>query len=234
MKTAVVVFPGSNCDQDAVKAAGALPGSTAVTVWHKDSALPAGIDLVILPGGFSYGDYLRSGAMAANSTIMEAVKDYAAKGGLVLGICNGFQILTECRLLPGALLKNDCQHFVCKPVTLRVERADLPFTIDYKKGEVVTIPIAHGEGRYYIDPEGLKKLEGEGLVAFRYCDAAGNAVPESNPNGAMDNIAGIVNKRGNVLGLMPHPERYSDALLGGVDGAKFWTSVKRWLEGGLH
>lgn len=232
MKTAVVVFPGSNCDQDAVKAAGALPGCSAVTVWHKESALPAGVDLVILPGGFSYGDYLRGGAMAANSAIMGAVRDFAAKGGLVLGICNGFQILTECRLLPGALLQNDCGHFVCKPVTLRVERADLPFTNEYRKGEVVTIPIAHGEGRYYVDPEGLKELEGEGLVAFRYCDAAGNASAESNPNGALHNIAGIVNKRGNVLGLMPHPERYSDALLGGTDGARFWTSVKNWLEGG--
>ena len=232
MKTAVVVFPGSNCDQDAVKAAGAVSGGSAVTVWHKDSVLPAGTDLVILPGGFSYGDYLRSGAMAANSAIMNAVIEFANKGGLVLGICNGFQILTESRLLPGALLQNDCQHFVCKPVTLRVERADLPFTLDYKKDEIVTIPIAHGEWRYYVDPEGLKVLEGEGRVAFRYCDACGNITAESNPNGALNNIAGIVNERGNVLGLMPHPERYSEDLLGGSDGAKFWTSVKKWLEGG--
>jgi len=232
MKTAVVVFPGSNCDQDALKAAGALPGTEAAAVWHKDSSLPAGIDLVILPGGFSYGDYLRSGAMAANSAIMTAVKDFAAKGGLVLGICNGFQILTESRLLPGALMSNDCQHFVCKPVTLRVERNDLPFTLDYKKNEIVTIPIAHGEGRYFIDDEGLKRLEGQGCVAFRYCDASGTISPECNPNGALNNIAGITNERGNVLGLMPHPERYSEKLLGGDDGAKFWTSVKKWLEGG--
>lgn len=232
MKTAVVVFPGSNCDQDALKAAGALEGSVAVPVWHKDSSLPANTDLVILPGGFSYGDYLRSGAMAANSAIMGAVKDFAAKGGLVLGICNGFQILTESRLLPGALMSNDCQHFVCKPVKLRVERADLPFTLDYKKNEIVTIPIAHGEGRFFIDAEGLKRLEGEGQVAFRYCDFKGDATPESNPNGALNNIAGITNDRGNVLGLMPHPERYSEEILGGADGAKFWTSVKNWLEGG--
>ncbi len=234
MKTAVVVFPGSNCDRDAVKAAGALSGCDAVTVWHKDTSLPSGTDLVILPGGFSYGDYLRCGAMAANSAIVRAVKDFAARGGLVLGICNGFQVLTESRLLPGALLANDCQHFVCKPVTIRVERDDLPFTLDYEKGEVVTIPIAHNEGRYYIDPEGLKALETEGRVAFRYCDASGAATPESNPNGSLDNIAGIVNERGNVLGLMPHPERYSDPLLGGCDGARFWTSVKKWLEGGLR
>ncbi len=234
MKTAVVVFPGSNCDQDAVKAAGALAGCDAVTVWHKDTVLPPRTDLVILPGGFSYGDYLRCGAMAANSAIVQAVKDHAARGGLVLGICNGFQVLTESRLLPGALLANDCQHFVCKPVAIRVERDDLPFTLDYEKGEVITIPIAHNEGRYYIDPEGLKTLEGEGRVAFRYCDASGRAAPESNPNGSLDNIAGIVNGRGNVLGLMPHPERYSDPLLGGIDGARFWSSVKKWLEGGLR
>lgn len=234
MKTAVVVFPGSNCDQDAVKAAASVAGATAVTVWHKETALPDRTDLVVLPGGFSYGDYLRCGAMAANSAIMNAVKEHAAKGGLVLGICNGFQILTESRLLPGALLANDCMHFVCKPVTVRVERDDLPFTLRYKKNDVLTIPIAHNEGRYYIDAEGLERLEGEGRIAFRYCDARGNITPESNPNGALNNIAGIVNERGNVLGLMPHPERYSDLLLGGNDGAGFWTSVKSWLEGGLR
>lgn len=234
MKTAVIVFPGSNCDQDTVKAAATITEATAVTVWHKETSLPEHTDLVILPGGFSYGDYLRCGAMAANSAIMNAVKEHAAKGRLVLGICNGFQILTESRLLPGALLANDCMHFVCKPVNVRVERNDLPFTLTYKKNEVITIPIAHNEGRYYIDAEGLKYLEGEGNVAFRYCDAQGNITPESNPNGALNNIAGIVNNRGNVLGLMPHPERYSDPLLGGNDGVGFWTSVKSWLEGGLR
>lgn len=234
MKTAVVVFPGSNCDQDALKATAALPGCQSVSVWHKDSALPEGTDLVILPGGFSYGDYLRCGAMAATSAIMGAVRDFAAKGGLVLGICNGFQVLTEARMLPGALLANECMHFLCKPVTIRVERNDLPFTNRYGKGRVLTIPIAHNEGRYTIDAEGLKRLEGDGLVAFRYCDARGEATPESNPNGALGNIAGIVNEKGNVLGMMPHPERCSDALLGGTDGAGFWTSVKSWLEGGLH
>ncbi len=233
MKTAVVVFPGSNCDQDAVRAVSLVTGCPAVTVWHKDSSLPEGTDFVILPGGFSYGDYLRSGAMAANSTIMQAVKDFAAKGGLVMGICNGFQILTETHLLPGALLANDCLHFICKPVKIRVERDDLPFTQSYKKGEVLTIPVAHNEGRYHIDALGLKKLEVEGRVAFRYCDADGRVTPESNPNGALDNIAGIVNERGNVLGMMPHPERYSDALIGGADGSRFWTSVKTWLEGGF-
>ena len=234
MKTAVVVFPGSNCDQDALKATSALPGFESVRVWHKDTALPDRTDLVILPGGFSYGDYLRCGAMAANSSIRQAVRDFAARGGLVLGICNGFQVLTESRMLPGALLANDCMHFLCKPVTIRVERNDLPFTLNYRKNEVLTIPIAHNEGRYYIDTEGLKRLEGEGLVAFRYCNAAGNVTPESNPNGALNNIAGIVNKNGNVLGMMPHPERYSDPLLGGSDGSRFWTSVKTWLEGGLR
>lgn len=232
MKTAVVVFPGSNCDQDALKATAAV--GVSVPVWHKDTSLPEGTDLVILPGGFSYGDYLRCGAMAANSAIMHAVREFADKGGLVMGICNGFQVLTETHMLPGALLANDCLHFICKPVTIRVERDDLPFTNEYSKGEVLTIPVAHNEGRYYIDPEGLKRLEGEGRIAFRYCDKRGNTTPESNPNGALDNIAGIVNERGNVLGMMPHPERYSDALLGGTDGARFWTSVKRWLEGGLR
>lgn len=234
MKTAVVVFPGSNCDQDAVKAISAVTGTSVVTAWHKNSSLPEHTDLVILPGGFSYGDYLRCGAMAANSTIMSAVKAHAARGGLVLGICNGFQILTETQLLPGALLMNECMHFICKAVTIKVERADLPFTHQYKKGEVITIPIAHNEGRYFINPEGLKKLEDEGRVAFRYCDAQGSVTAKSNPNGALSNIAGIVNDRGNVLGLMPHPERYSDALLGGTDGSRFWTSVKSWLEGGAQ
>lgn len=234
MKTAVVVFPGSNCDQDALKAAGAVLDSVAVPAWHKDSSLPEGTDVVIIPGGFSYGDYLRCGAMSAHSSIMNAVKDFAAKGGPVIGICNGFQVLTESRLLPGALLANNCLHFICKPVQLRVERNDLPFTLQYAKHEVITIPIAHGEGRFFIDAEGLKRLEGEGQVAFRYCDAAGALTDEANPNGSLNNIAGIINEKGNVLGMMPHPERYSDPLLGGNDGARFWTSVKQWLEGGCR
>ncbi|MDY3867763.1 MAG: phosphoribosylformylglycinamidine synthase subunit PurQ [Pyramidobacter sp.] len=232
MKTAVVVFPGSNCDQDAVKAVSTVTGTPVVTVWHQETSLPDGTDLVVLPGGFSYGDYLRCGAMAANSAIMSAVKAHAARGGLVIGICNGFQILTETHLLPGALLMNDCMHFLCKTVALRIERDDLPFTLDYAKGEVINIPIAHNEGRYYVSAEELKRLEGEGRVAFRYCESDGTVSPAANPNGALNNIAGVVNERGNVLGLMPHPERYSDALLGGTDGSRFWTSVKRWLEGG--
>lgn len=232
MKTAVIVFPGSNCDSDAVKAVSRVTGTPAVKVWHKDSVLPSGTDLVILPGGFSYGDYLRCGAVAAHSNIMDAVRRHAEKGGLVMGICNGFQVLTETQMLPGALLANKCMHFICKPVTIRTERNDLAFTNEFAKNEVLTIPIAHNEGRYFIDAEGLARIEGEGQVAFRYCDASGNVTPESNPNGALNNIAGIVNARGNVLGMMPHPERYSGELLGGTDGVRFWTSVKKWLEGG--
>lgn len=232
MKSAVVVFPGSNCDQDVVKAIEFVTGTPVIKVWHKDSQLPSHIDLVVLPGGFAYGDYLRCGAMAATSVIMKPVIDFAKRGGLVLGICNGFQVLTESQMLPGALLQNDCLHFICKPVKLRVERTDLPFTSGYKKGEVLTIPIAHNEGRYVCSSSTLKAIEDNGQVVFRYCSDAGEVVPEANPNGALNNIAGIVNERGNILGMMPHPERYSDALLGGTDGQRMWTSIQIWLEGG--
>ncbi len=232
MKTAVVVFPGSNCDQDVISAIEAVTGTEVVRAWHKAPQLPAGTDLVVLPGGFSYGDYLRCGAMAATSAAMKAVRAHADRGGLVLGICNGFQVLTETHMLPGALLQNDCLHFVCKAVTIRAERDDLAFTLNYRAGQVLTIPIAHNEGRFVCDAETLARIEDRGQVVFRYCDDQGNATPESNPNGALHNIAGIVNERGNVLGMMPHPERYSDALLGGTDGCAMWTSIGRWLEKG--
>lgn len=232
MKTSVVVFPGSNCDQDVIRAISQTTGDAVQKVWHGESALPEQTDLVVLPGGFAYGDYLRCGAMAATSPVMKAVRSHAERGGLVMGICNGFQVLTETRLLPGALLQNNCLHFLCKPVKLRVERSDSAFTGHYKTGEVITIPIAHNEGRYTIDAQGLARLEGQGQVLLRYCNDAGDADNASNPNGAMNNIAGITNEAGNVLGLMPHPERYSDLLLGGDDGRRFWTSIQSWLEGG--
>ena len=216
MKTAVVVFPGSNCDQDAVKAAASVAGATAVTVWHKETALPDRTDLVVLPGGFSYGDYLRCGAMAANSAIMNAVKEHAAKGGLVLGICNGFQVLTEMHLLPGALMRNAGLKFLCKSVELRVETTDSDFTAGYTKGQIVSYPVAHHDGNYTVDAETLARLEGEGRVAFRYV---------ANPNGSMNDIAGILSENRRVLGLMPHPERALGDASGGGDGAALFSSL---------
>lgn len=233
MRSAVAVFPGSNCDTDVVKALRQTTGGPVIKVWHGDETLPD-VDLVVLPGGFSYGDALRCGAMASLSPLMGAIKEFAARGGLVMGICNGFQMLTETRLLPGALLQNDCLHFLCKPVTLRVERNDTAFTGHFAPGEVLTIPIAHNEGRYTMGEQELKALEARGGVLLRYCDKSGEATPKSNPNGAAANIAGVINEAGNVLGLMPHPERYSEALLGGTDGRRFWTSIESWLEGRRH
>ncbi|EEX48225.1 MULTISPECIES: phosphoribosylformylglycinamidine synthase subunit PurQ [Jonquetella] len=229
MRSAVAIFPGSNCDTDVIKALHQVTGGPVVTAWHGQSELPE-TDLVVLPGGFSYGDYLRCGAVAAHSPLMNSIKDFAARGGLVLGICNGFQMLTETRLLPGALLQNECIHFVCKPVTLRVERTDTPYTGHFSAGQVITIPIAHNEGRFTIAPDELKRLNERRGVVLRYCTAAGETTEESNPNGATENIAGIVNEAGNVFGLMPHPERFTDSLLGGDDGRRFWTSIESWLE----
>ncbi|ANE42606.1 phosphoribosylformylglycinamidine synthase subunit PurQ [Deinococcus puniceus] len=217
MNVAVIQFPGSNCDGDALHAARLTLDPDAQFVWHTDDGLPAGTDLVFLPGGFSYGDHLRSGAVAARSPIMNAVKAHAERGGYVLGVCNGFQVLTEAGLLPGALSRNTDLHFLCRPVHLRVETSDTAFTGAYTAGQIIEIPIAHGEGNYYADPETVARLEGDGRVVFRYVD---------NPNGSLNDIAGIISERGNVLGMMPHPERAVEALLGSEDGRGLFESLK--------
>ncbi len=215
MKPSVIVFPGSNCDRDAAVALERISGKKPHMVWHGDADLPD-TDFIVLPGGFSYGDYLRSGAMAAHSKIMRAVIEKAKGGTPVLGICNGFQILVETGLLPGALLRNANLSFVCRPVTLRVENVQSRFTSRLEKGQFLTFPIAHHDGNYFADEATLDRLEGEGRVAFRYVD---------NPNGSARNIAGILNDSGNVLGLMPHPERAISPLLGGVDGVAFFKGL---------
>lgn len=217
-QTAVLIYPGSNCDHDALYAIGQVLKRPVVPVWHKDGQLPEGTDLVIVPGGFSFGDYLRCGAIAKFSPASRALVRHAANGGRVLGICNGFQILTELGLLPGALMRNRGLRFVCRDVRLRVESTDSGFTRYYKQGQVLTLPTAHGEGCYFADPETLDRLEGEDRVAFRYCDAKGEITPASSPNGSLRNIAGILGTDRNVLGLMPHPERRVEELLGGADG----------------
>lgn len=217
MKTAVIQFPGSNCDADALHAAKLLLDDSAEFVWHTETKLPEGTELVFLPGGFSYGDHLRSGAIAARSPIMNAVKAHAEAGGYVLGVCNGFQVLTESGLLPGALSRNRDLHFHCAPVHLVVENADTAFSRAYDKGQVIEIPIAHGEGNFYADAETIGRLETEGRVVFRYKD---------NPNGSLNDIAGIVNEGGNVLGMMPHPERAVELLLGSADGKGVFESLK--------
>jgi len=224
MKASVIVFPGSNCDRDAAVALEAATGQPPAMVWHGDSAIPAS-DLIVLPGGFSYGDYLRSGAMAAHSPVMREVVARARAGTPVLGICNGFQVLCEAGLLPGVLMRNATLKFICRDVTLRVERSDSIFTRRYTAGEVVRFAIAHKDGSYFADAATLGRLEGEGLVAFRYCDAQGSVTPEANPNGSAHNIAGIYNETGRVLGLMPHPERLADPALSGTDGAKMFLSL---------
>ncbi len=216
MKSAVIVFPGSNCDRDAARALERLSGKPAAMIWHKDTELPEMTDLVVLPGGFSYGDYLRSGAMAAKSPIMRAVVDHAQRGGLVLGICNGFQVLTETRLLPGALGRNIGLKFACKDVPLAIVNGNTAFTRAYREERKTEIPIAHGEGRYIADDNTLDQIEGDGRVVFRYLD---------NPNGSMRDIAGIVNGAGNVMGMMPHPERASDPVLGRTGGAAVFQSL---------
>jgi phosphoribosylformylglycinamidine synthase len=228
MKASVIVFPGSNCDRDAAVALEAATGTAPAMVWHGDSEIPAS-DLIVLPGGFSYGDYLRSGAMAAHSPVMREVVARARAGTPVLGICNGFQVLTETGLLPGVLMRNSTLKFICRDVLLRVERTDSIFTRQYRQGEVVRFPIAHKDGSYFADEATLDRLEGQGLVAFRYCDAAGQITDEANPNGSRRNIAGIYNETGTVLGLMPHPERLADAALSGTDGAKMFLSLVETL-----
>ena len=224
MKAAVVVFPGSNCDRDVRIALAAAAGRDPAMVWYKETALPP-CDLIVLPGGFSYGDYLRAGAIARFSPVMEAVVREAQAGKLIFGICNGFQVLCEAGLLPGALIRNESLQYRCQWVNVRVENAETPFTDACRKDQVLAIPIGHGEGRYYADAGTLARLEAERRVVFRYCDADGRATAEANPNGSVDNIAGIVNEAGNVLGMMPHPERASEALLGGEDGLYIWRSM---------
>ena len=227
MKFAVVVFPGSNCDHDCYYALKRVFGQEVEFVWHKEQTLSS-FDAVVLPGGFSYGDYLRTGAIARFSPVMDAVVDFAQRGRIVLGICNGFQILCEAGLLPGALMRNSSLRFVCKFVHLRVENNDSPFTNKCEPGEVLKIPVAHAEGLYYADDRTLRTLEANKQILFRYCDADGEVVPESNPNGSRENIAGIVNKAGNVLGMMPHPDRCFEALLTSADGAEIFRSVIEW------
>ena len=217
MKSAVVVFPASNCDRDAAVALEQLTGKKPAMVWHGDSELPD-VDLVVLPGGFAYGDYLRCGAMAAQSPIMRDVKAKADKGLSVLGICNGFQVLTEAGMLPGVLMRNAELKFVCRPVSLEVEETQSAFTRKYEKGQRVSFPVAHGDGNYTADEATLDRLEGEGRVVFRYA-------PGDNPNGSTRNIAGILSRKRNVLGLMPHPERVCDAALGGTDGRPLFESL---------
>jgi phosphoribosylformylglycinamidine synthase subunit PurQ / glutaminase len=228
MKIGVVTFPGSNCDYDCYKAARSVLDEETVYLWHGSHDLQ-GVDVVFLPGGFSYGDYLRAGSIASFSPIMREVKAFAADGGLVVGICNGFQILCEAGLLPGALIRNQTLKFSSKPVHLRVERSVAPFTSAYVEGQVLTVPIAHGEGCYVAADEVLDRLEREDRVIFRYCDRNGRLTPESNPNGSARSIAGIINDRGNVLGMMPHPERAVEPLLGSMDGVGLFRSLGEHL-----
>lgn len=216
LAAAVITFPGSNCDRDLAVALETIGGRPVSRLWHTETTLPDGLDLIAVPGGFSYGDYLRSGAMAARSPIMHAVRRAAERGTSVLGICNGFQILTEAGLLPGALLRNASQNYICRTVTLSVENANTRFTSHYAKGQTIAIPIAHHDGNYFADAETLAKLDGEGRVLFRYRD---------NPNGSLGDIAGIVNATGNVLGMMPHPERAIDPAHGGTDGRALFQSL---------
>ena len=220
LRAAVVTFPGSNCDRDMAVALENVAGTAPLRVWHGDAELPDRLDFVALPGGFSYGDYLRSGAMAANSPIMRSVKRAAERGVPVLGVCNGFQVLTEARLLPGALMRNASQHFICRTVPLKVENAQSLFTSGYDTGETIQIPVAHHDGNYFADEDTLDRLEGEGRVAFRYIE---------NCNGSRRDIAGVLNEAGNVLGMMPHPERAVDAAHGGTDGRRLFEAAIKAL-----
>ncbi|GEO98574.1 phosphoribosylformylglycinamidine synthase subunit PurQ [Methylobacterium haplocladii] len=224
MRAAVVVFPGSNRDADVTRAL-RLAGAEVVTVWHADGELPAGTDLAVLPGGFSYGDYLRCGAIAGRAAAMNAVRAHAARGGLVLGICNGFQILCESGLLPGVLMRNVDRRFICHRQMLRVERTDTCFTRSYARHQVIDVCVAHGEGNYFADAETITRLEGEGRVAFRYSDAAGELTVDANRNGSLNSIAGIYSDKLNVLGMMPHPENFVEDLIGGTDGRGLFESL---------
>ena len=224
MRVSVIVFPGSNCDRDVAVSLKKFSNKSPLMVWHKETSLPES-DLIVLPGGFSYGDYLRCGSMAANSPIMREVKKSAEKGSSILGICNGFQILTEAGLLPGTLIRNQGLSFICKNTSLKVENDKSFFTHNYNKNEIVNIPIAHNEGNYFADENVIKDIEDKNLVAFRYCNKNGDINKETNPNGSLKNIAGIINEKGNVLGMMPHPERATDDIAGLNDGEKFFTSI---------
>lgn len=229
MTFGVVAFPGSNCDHDAYHATAKNLGASSQFIWHKESSLPDEIDCIILPGGFSYGDYLRCGAIARFSPVMKEVISFANKGGLVIGICNGFQILAEAELLPGTLQRNQNLNFICKDIFLKTLNNSLPFTSQLELGKVLRIPIAHGEGNYFADEDTLKRLEGENRIAFKYCDSSGNIIESANPNGSIFNIAGITNDKGNVLGMMPHPERYSDEILGCNDGLGIFKSIENFI-----
>jgi phosphoribosylformylglycinamidine synthase len=228
MKAGVVVFPGSNCDRDAAVTLQAVTGRPAQMIWHGDSDMPD-CDLIVVPGGFSYGDYLRSGAMAAHSPICRAIVEKAKKGVPVLGICNGFQVLTETGLLPGVLMRNASLRYICRDVHIRAERTDTIFTAGYEAGKAIRIPIAHKDGNYFADSETLDRLEGEGRVAFRYCDEDGDVSETANPNGSQRNIAGLYSENGRILGMMPHPERLADEMLGGIDGRALFQSLVKSL-----
>lgn len=224
MNFGVIVFPGANCDRDIAYVLRDLLGQPTRMIWHEDSDL-SNIDVVVVPGGFSYGDYLRCGAIAQFSPAMRATVEHANQGKRVMGICNGFQVLTEMGLLPGALVRNRDLHFVCDRTPMTVERADLPWTQGYSQGQVITLPIAHGEGCYFAEPDTIKSLEDNNQVLFRYCDANGNANEAANPNGSLNNIAGICNQKGNVLGMMPHPERAADKAIGSTDGLALFEGL---------
>lgn len=227
MKIGIVRFPGSNCEVDCLEA-WKVVGENPVMIWHQETSVK-GFDLIVLPGGFSYGDYLRTGAIARFSPIMDEVIRFAKSGGMVWGICNGFQILTECGLLPGALLRNAGLHFICSPQYLRVENNHLAYTNQYTQGQFIQIPVNHGEGNYTIDDEGLKELKANNQIVFRYVTQDGEVNEQGSPNGSRENIAGIVNKEGNVLGMMPHPERVVEDIIGGVDGRGMFLSImKHW------
>ena len=227
MRAAIIVFPGSNCDHDMLRALRELLGADAEYVWHAEAGLD-GYDLVALPGGFSSGDYLRAGAIARFSRVMEGVARHAERGGLLLGVCNGFQILTEAGLVPGALRRNACMRFLCRDVHLRVENAETPFTRRYRRGEVLRVPIAHMEGSFFAPPQEMERLERDGRIVFRYCDPEGNVReddPEWNPNGSLGAVAGVLSEKGNVLGMMPHPERVCEEVVGGIDGLRLFESL---------
>jgi phosphoribosylformylglycinamidine synthase I len=229
MKAAVIVFPGINRERDMARTLALVSGREPAMVWHADTALPAGTDLAVVPGGFSYGDYLRCGAIAARAPIMDAVRAFAARGGMVLGVCNGFQILCESGLLPGVLMRNAGLRFICKDVHLRVERSDTPFTRGYNAGQVIRVPVAHGEGNFIADADTIARIESEGRVLFRYAAPDGALGPDWNINGSTNAIAGIVNERGNVLGMMPHPENHVEAAMGCTDGRGLFAGLAEHL-----
>lgn len=228
MKFGILVFPGSNCDRDVATVTNGILQEPTRLIWHTDTDI-SDCDVIVVPGGFSYGDYLRCGAIARFAPVMRSLQEHVNKGKFVLGICNGFQILTESGLLQGALVRNRDLHFICDRVTLRVERNDLPYTKNYKQQQVITLPIAHGEGCYFADADTLKELEDNNQIVFRYCDANGSISDSSNPNGSVSNIAGICNKQGNVIGMMPHPERAAESILGGTDGKALFEGLAKGL-----